>query len=287
MSFIMSKKNLDFLPPSPLFSPVLPTKPEVALASGDIYIRGVNININEERDSFDAAPVRRFSSFVFSHIYSGQGRLLLAGQDFRLAPGATVLLPPETDNLYGGIAGSGYQEDYVVFDGAPFRRMMDLGLIGAGVGYLGTARRLPQLNRLLRDGARDSAWRLGLLLQEILLEATRSDHVTHKNLRMNELFRSLNKDYSRWWSVKEMSDFCHLSEAQFRRCFLKKTGMNPKHYQECMKLQEAARNLVETVETIETIAEALGYRDRFHFSSRFKAFFGIPPAQYRTVNSIR
>jgi len=258
--------------------------PSLRPAADDIFIRALCID-DGDRDDFATAPIRRFNSFLLSHIYAGCGRLWLSdGREFRLEEGATVLLPPGTDNLCGAIAGTGYREDYMLFDGTAIRRMLELGLIKSGVGRLGTVRRLPELNRALRDSVRDAEWRAGLQLQSLLLEINRNDNHSGRPSRLALLLEVIRDDRTHWWTLAEMAEFCHQSEAQFRRCFVKSTGMNPKHFIEEDKLREAARNLVESSQSIESIADSLGYRDRFHFSSRFKLFFGLAPAQYREAN---
>ena len=43
----------------------------------------------------------------------------------------------------------------------------------------------------------------------------------------------------------------------------------------------AAQLLKNSNLSIETICEASGVKDRFHFSRQFKKFFGMAPAAYR------
>lgn len=254
---------------------------------GDISILALDTT-DDERDEYAIAPVRSFNCFVLSHIFAGRGRLWLPDYgEFKLEAGTTVLIPPGVRNLYGSMSDSGYREDIIMFDGGPIRRMMALGLINTGIGRLGPVRRLQEFNRLMSDPTPDARWRLGLMLQNLLLEIHSNSRNRTSSSRLELLQEAIQNDHRHWWTLEEMAEFCHQSEAQFRRSFANVTGMNPKHFLEEVKLREAARKLVETSRPIEKIAEDLGYRDRFHFSRRFKMLFGQAPAQYRQDHPMR
>jgi len=47
------------------------------------------------------------------------------------------------------------------------------------------------------------------------------------------------------------------------------------------RVSKAAQQLIFSTDSIEQIAERLGFLDRFHFSRMFKARMGTPPATYR------
>ena len=255
--------------------------------SGDISILALDTT-DDDRDEYAIAPVRSFNCFVLSHIFAGQGRLWLPDYgEFMLEPGSTVLIPPGLRNLYGSLSDTGYREDIIMFDGGPIRRMMALGLLVPGIGRLGPVRRLQEFNRLMSNPTAEARWRLGLMLQSLLLEIHSNSRNRKTTSRMELLQEAIRNDHRHWWTLEEMAAFCHQSEAQFRRSFVNAVGMNPKHFLEEVKLREAARKLVETSLPIETIANDLGYRDRFHFSRRFKMLFGQAPAQYRLAHPMR
>ncbi len=255
--------------------------------SGDISILALDTT-DDDRDEYAVAPVRSFNCFVLSHIFAGQGRLWLPDYgEFMLEPGSTVLIPPGLRNLYGSLSDTGYREDIIMFDGGPIRRMMALGLLVPGIGRLGPVRRLQEFNRLMSNPTAEARWRLGLMLQSLLLEIHSNGRHRRTTSRLELLQEAIRNDHRHWWTLEEMAAFCNQSETQFRRSFVNAVGMNPKHFLEEIKLREAARKLVETSLPIESIAGELGYRDRFHFSRRFKMLFGQAPAQYRLAHPMR
>ena len=95
------------------------------------------------------------------------------------------------------------------------------------------------------------------------------------------LLEEIGKAPERRWPLQEMAAFCHCSTAQLRRNMLEYTGMLPKECIENIRFQYAAEMLTSQELSIEEIGQRLGYPDRFHFSRRFKAFFGVAPGQFR------
>lgn len=242
---------------------------------------------NLPRDDFRTADVRRFSSFVLSHIYGGEGRAWIEGLgEFHLEAGKVVLICPGVWNLYGGLDSKAYQEDYIMFDGPILRQMQKLGLIETGVYSYSHLRFLHDLNELFHGNTYEMQWRLALKIQEILLELQRRKNDEISNNRIASLLNEVAQFPEHWWTVQEMANYCHLCESQFRRQFIKVAKMRPKNYVEECKLREAARLLTGTELSIDDIYYQLGYQERFHFCRRFKEFWGISPGKYRLAHKM-
>ena len=62
----------------------------------------------------------------------------------------------------------------------------------------------------------------------------------------------------------------------------------PKGTNQKFKLYRLAQIMLEnTDDSIENIAEKLGYMNTGHFRRMFKNYFGIPPSRYRRINTDR
>jgi transcriptional regulator GlxA family with amidase domain len=72
-----------------------------------------------------------------------------------------------------------------------------------------------------------------------------------------------------------------VSYSYFRREFKARTGLSPKRYQQRMRLERARRLLGSTVESLDQIAERVGFSSAFHLSAEFKKEFGLPPRDWR------
>lgn len=80
------------------------------------------------------------------------------------------------------------------------------------------------------------------------------------------------------------SDLCRrsgMSRNLFYELFRKEMGMTPGRYLLNARMEYARRKLIYSDDTIDEIATATGYADRFHFSKAFKKFCGFPPGRYR------
>jgi AraC-like DNA-binding protein len=82
-------------------------------------------------------------------------------------------------------------------------------------------------------------------------------------------------------SVGRLAALANMSEPSFRAAFARATGTSPRRYLEELRMDQAARALVETDRTVTEIAHAVGYDDPYHFSRVFRRVNGVSPRGYR------
>jgi len=226
---------------------------------------------------------RYFDFFSLSHLIDGDGRLWMPGsREQKLTPGQCIIMTPRQVNRYGG-AEDVFCEDHVCFTGPIADRMLDCGIIQSGVFAFGSIRRLLPIMDVVSCPSLDCQFEANLMLQRLLVELYRENRNSvsgHRSL-IEKLLVELKKNVCHPWTVSEMSEFCRLSDDQLRRLFLQHTGMGPKQYIDRLRMRIAATMLTERPRTVKEVAEELGYKDRFHFSRRFKAIHGLSPQSYR------
>lgn len=81
--------------------------------------------------------------------------------------------------------------------------------------------------------------------------------------------------------VASMIRVSGLPERTFKRRFRKAAGMTPLEYVHAIRLEEAKQLLETTDETLDKLAERVGYEDATFFSRLFRRAVGLTPAQYR------
>jgi transcriptional regulator GlxA family with amidase domain len=81
--------------------------------------------------------------------------------------------------------------------------------------------------------------------------------------------------------VASMARLSGLPERTFKRRFRKAAGMTPLEYVHAIRLEEAKTLLETTDETLDKLAERVGYVDATFFSRLFRRSVGLTPAQYR------
>lgn len=102
---------------------------------------------------------------------------------------------------------------------------------------------------------------------------------------ITRIVEMINDDPIHKWSISELAQSSGTSPDNFSRTFHRWMGSTPARYITEIRLREACQQLSYTDDTIEAIAGALGFTDRFHFSRVFKKHTGITPARYRKLHN--
>lgn len=84
----------------------------------------------------------------------------------------------------------------------------------------------------------------------------------------------------------ELARLCHLSRDHFARRFHEQIGQPVRAYIRERRVARAAELLRFTDQTIDAIAQATGFADRFYFSRVFRQVMGTPPAGYRKAKRV-
>lgn len=87
-------------------------------------------------------------------------------------------------------------------------------------------------------------------------------------------------------NVAELADVCAMSERNFKRRFKKATGDTPNEYLQRLRIEQAKHKLEHSAQSIEGIADFVGYRDVAYFRQVFKQMVGMTPNAYRSKTRI-
>ena len=82
-------------------------------------------------------------------------------------------------------------------------------------------------------------------------------------------------------AIGELARHAGLSSFHFARVFRRETGETPHQFVTRLRLEEAARLLHATDQTVLQIAIAVGFEGASHFSVQFKRGYGVTPHAYR------
>lgn len=240
-----------------------------------------------KRNGFACTRQRRYEFFSLSHLLDGRGKFWCEnGTEQIITPGTVAIVTPGTINRYGGWGDEPYIEDFVCFAGPVADGWKRAGLICDGFVNFGFERRLLPIIELARDPSNDAQVSAAMQLQNVLLDI----HLRRRNASMpdavEQVIAEIKKHPETWWTVEELARQCNWSVSQFRRNFMRHTGMLPKEYIEESKLRHSAELLLSSSLTVREIALRFGYRDPFHFSRRFKHRFGVSPESYRSSGGV-
>ena len=95
----------------------------------------------------------------------------------------------------------------------------------------------------------------------------------------------LHNDCAQSWTLGMLAQQCGLSRTGLAERFRKAMNDTPLNYLRTVRIQNAMRILSETDQSLEQIAQAVGYQDAFSFSKAFKRTVGIAPRAFRTQDT--
>ena len=87
-------------------------------------------------------------------------------------------------------------------------------------------------------------------------------------------------------SLDEMASHAAMSRRSFLRWFQSETGETPVAYLRRIRIREACRLLRFGNQSVDEIAEATGYANRYHFTRAFNAVTGMGPAAFRRASPV-
>lgn len=107
-----------------------------------------------------------------------------------------------------------------------------------------------------------------------------------------DLFRKLNKgkelmddNFHKRLHMKDVAQFCSLSEYHFFRLFKAAYKITPQQYLINVRLEKALKLLRSGNHSVSETAIAIGFTDIYSFSKAFKKHFGVSPQNHNLINS--
>ena len=129
------------------------------------------------------------------------------------------------------------------------------------------------------------SWLLATLLMSLWRQLQYTDTQMHSNPKSSQTFQHfrqlLEAHYREQWEVQTYADALHTSVSSLNRLCQEKAGSSVKGLLQERLLLEAKRRLIYTQESLERIADSLGFKDPAYFSRFFKKLAGLPPSDYR------
>ena len=102
-----------------------------------------------------------------------------------------------------------------------------------------------------------------------------------RNDNIYPLIEFIKANYAEQITAATMAKILNISESNLYAVFKKSTGISPVKYLNEYRLAVAAAQLMQTNDSIKSIAESVGVEDQFYFSKLFKAKYHTSPQQYR------
>jgi AraC-like DNA-binding protein len=102
-----------------------------------------------------------------------------------------------------------------------------------------------------------------------------------KDGHLQKAIAAIHAEPGKDWSVDQLAQTAGISRAAFAQKFKRLSGDTPAHYLTRVRVQRAMDLLRSGDDSVERIAEAVGYNDSFVFSKAFKRIQGVSPKEFR------
>ncbi len=143
-------------------------------------------------------------------------------------------------------------------------------------------RHLNEANDLRRRAAMMEL--MGLLIDENTLRSTAEAETRYENstnLYVTYAVEYIRAAYQDGINVSDIADYIGISRTYLNTSFQKELGISTHKFLIDYRLHKAASLLLNTLDPINEIAEAVGYNDALAFSKAFKKKFNVSPQNYR------
>lgn len=213
-----------------------------------------------------------------------------------LTHGSVALFRPETPQDYGTLSSrkpwSFYwahflpRPDWVqwlVWDGQtqrPFVRLCRPDLFdSAALAFERCFSREPQVPQLI------DAFRMNSI-ERVLLELF-ADYGFNRKVdpRIQAAVAAMRRFPEQPFDLSELARIAGLSASRFSHLFTESVGLPPIKFLEVQRLERAKQLLVTTSASVSEISAMSGFQNPYHFSTRFKKFFGVSPSELRGRSS--
>ena len=212
------------------------------------------------------------------HGYKAGAWIESQGRRHALAPDRMVLVPDGVTFDCGSRSGAGHL--WVHFSLYLSLTSAAAGVLEVPVGpVVRTVAR--ELRRAIaqRDAAR--AGRVGAALLHLVFAEAGPERFEPIPLRLRRPFGWIQHALGGEITNRRLAAEVGLSEEAFIRWFKASTGRTPAAFVAECRIREACRHLAFSEDSIEQVAEAVGFANRHHFSRVFKRYAGCGPARFR------
>jgi AraC-like DNA-binding protein len=120
---------------------------------------------------------------------------------------------------------------------------------------------------------------IGLVGFSRRIENLRTAHATTRKLAAT--MARLHDEFAEPLTSAQLAQQAGLSVSQFERTFRKAFGTSPHQYLVGIRVAHACRLLIETNDTVTTVAQQCGFYDHAHFTRAFARVMGTSPSGYR------
>lgn len=234
---------------------------------------------------------RTFPWLCFEFVAAGRGAVELAGHRQNLRAGSFFFYGPGIEHHISSDARAPLKKYFMVVDGVPMWEL--LGRVGLEVGAMSESTRPQPMQRALDEliirGSRRSRWahELCVALATQVLIMAREDAMaagladTRAYGTYSRVKALIEEQFLEVTTLDAVATACGLDAAYLCRLFSRFQDETPYQLLTRLRMEYAARRMIEGGHPVKAVAAELGFSDPFHFSRVFKSIHRVPPSRFR------
>ena len=226
---------------------------------------------------------------IFHYVLSGKGHLILGDKRFDITANQGFLIPADCKAYYEADMDDPWEYVWIHVDGP---RTMEL-FNNAGVTLdnpifyptSDTSSIVDCISAIYHNSDRECfCYAKVYEFFDIISTTSLNKVVNDVDPRLSYVKSAINfirLKYSEPIGVEEIATACGLNRSYLTRLFKHATGHTPQAYLASYRMKKASALLLETSESINSIALMVGYSDSFTFSKAFRRYKNMSPSDYR------
>ncbi|WP_162030905.1 MULTISPECIES: AraC family transcriptional regulator [unclassified Lentimonas] len=261
------------------------TNPDMSVSGFGVALVGFDKTLPEY--SIDRSD---FECVGLEYVVEGEGSVVLGGQTYPLRRQSFFIYGPGMPHAISNDPDRPMSKFFVDFYGDEAVRALSALGLKVGMHFESALdNRLPVLfEGLLKDAERGIGAMstlelsvrliLSVLANESQREVLQTDHAYQSYLRCRDYIEARYTDAG---NVADFAADLNISSAYLSRLFKRYSKETPYQLLLRMRMTYAGNLLVATRQSVQQVADASGFQDPFHFSHRFKQYFGVSPRAFK------
>jgi AraC-like DNA-binding protein len=239
-----------------------------------------HLGLLEALSPYEIVRTRQTSTY-FLACYGGKGKVLIDGRWRNCGAGMACLLPAHTLNAFYALPRVKWEFVWVCYVQPDEQRPVFNFAAPVMARYNPELLRLAILGLLGECTDHAAPQTIQHWVELIHGYVMRFAMPFGKDLRLISLWERVTAQLQADWTLEKLAQESGYSKEHLRRLCRREIGRSPMHQVIHLRMRRAADLLAGTNNTIETVAQAVGYESPFVFSNSFHKWVGWRPSEYR------
>jgi AraC-like DNA-binding protein len=231
------------------------------------------------------APMRvvraKQTTTYFLACYGGNGRVLIDGRWRICREGLACLLPAHTLNAFEAIPRSRWEFCWVCFQRPSEQRPVADTTSPVVARFDALPLRSAVQGLIYESGGPGQATLIQKWVDLIHAYVLRFAQPTDQPDQLRLLWERVAGHLADHWTLARLAREAGYSNEHLRRLCRRQMGRSPMHQVTYLRMRRATELLASSEQTIEAIAQEVGYQNPFVFSNAFTKWIGWRPSEYR------